>query len=288
MISLKSKAKLQNSKHCTFFMKVSNTPLLFFISFFILTFATIYLSVHLHSVMKEKKTLEHDIKDFNQIVNTEENTFNTLQSDLVSLLHTKTQNEKILNEKYSKNNDKLVYLSKLKNQKSLMTNKQLQNRLSEILTVDEISQIEKWTNKTVLFPCFASEGSLAFSGKQFHHGCDIYPHTVSVIKTKQGEIVGGYTSQTWEGEKEKYDDTAFLFNINDKRKFNIKKGKVAIKPSYENLPVFGDDLSLTKDVYFSNFPSSYSNEDEEGKEHRLFNDKRTLLQPIAIEVFVLN
>ena len=73
--------------------------------------------------MKEKKTLEHDIKDFNQIVNTEENTFNTLQSDLVSLLHTKTQNEKILNEKYSKNNDKLVYLSKLKNQKSLMTNK---------------------------------------------------------------------------------------------------------------------------------------------------------------------
>lgn len=288
MISLSSKSKRQNTKHCTFFMKVSNTPLMFIISFFILTFATIYLSVHLHSIIKEKKTLEHDIKDFNQIVNTEEDSFNTLQSDLVSLLHIKTQNEKILNEKYSKNNDKLAYLSKLKNQKSLMTNKQLQNNLSEILTLEEISLIEKWTKKTVMFPCFASEGSLAFSGKQFHHSCDLYPHTVSVIRTKQGEIVGGYTSQTWEGEKEKYDNNAFLFNIQDKRKFNIKKGKIAIKPNYENLPVFGDDLSLTKDVYYSNFPSSYSNQDDEGNEHRLFNDKRTLLEPTAIEVFVLN
>ena len=181
----------------------------------------------------------------------------------------------------------LETLTKVKKVYSRLTNRKLINDLSEILTSDDIKLLETWTNKTVLFPCYASAGSLAFSGKVFHGVCDIYNNTLTVIKTKENVIIGGYTTQTWEGEVSKEDPDAFVFNLNDKTYFKSLTGKPAISCSYENLPVFGNDLALTRELYYSTFPSSYSRFDQHGKEGKVYHENKTLLDVVAVEVFVL-
>lgn len=283
-----SKAMKAPNKLSKLYLKTANSKLFFVLSFILLSFLILILSLNFASIKKQKNTIIKDINEYSSMVSKEEGTINVLKSNLISLKETKDGNEKILTEKITTNKDKLKYLSKVENRKSKLINKKLQNELSEILTKDDITLIEKWTNKTFMFPCFASAGNLAFSGKLFHTQCDMYPNTVSVIKTKKGSIMGGFTTQTWEGENAKYDDKAFIFNLNDKIKFNIRKGKPAIEPSFVNLPVFGKDLALTKDIYYSSFPSSYSNEDEYGNTHDLYIEKKTMIEPIAIEVFVLN
>lgn len=283
-----SKAMKAPNKLSKLYLKTANSKLFFVLSFILLSFLILILSLNFASIKKQKNSIIKDINEYSSMVSKEEGTINVLKSNLISLKETKDGNEKILTEKITTNKDKLKYLSKVENRKSKLINKKLQNELSEILTKDDITLIEKWTNKTFMFPCFASAGNLAFSGKLFHTQCDMYPNTVSVIKTKKGSIMGGFTTQTWEGENAKYDDKAFIFNLNDKIKFNIRKGKPAIEPSFVNLPVFGKDLALTKDIYYSSFPSSYSNEDEYGNTHDLYIEKKTMIEPIAIEVFVLN
>ena len=283
-----TKGMKSRSKLTKLYLKASNSKLFFILSFILLSLLILILSFNFASIKKQKNSIIKDINEYSNIVSKEEGTIKVLKANLVSVKEGKEGNEKILTENISTNKDKLQYLSQVENRKSKLTNKKLQNELSEILTKDDISLIEKWTNKTFMFPCFASAGNLAFSGKLFHTQCDMYPNTVSVVKTKKGSIMGGFTTQTWEGEKEKYDDKAFIFNLNDKIKFNIRKGKPAIAPSFVNLPVFGKDLALTKDVYYSSFPSSYSNEDEYGNTNDLYIEKKTMIEPVAIEVFVLN
>ena len=178
-------------------------------------------------------------------------------------------------------------LTKVKKEHSRLTNSKLINDLSEILTYDNIQLLETWTNKKILFPCYASAGSLAFSGKVFHGLCDIYNNTLTVIKTKENVIIGGYTTQTWEGEVSKEDPNAFVFNLNDKTYFKSLNGKPAISCSYVNLPVFGNDIALTKELYYSTFPSSYSRYDQNGNEGKVYHENKTLLDVVAIEVFVL-
>ena len=60
--------------------------------------------------------------------------------------------------------------------------------------------------------------------------------TLIIIKTKTGYKFGGYTTVEWDMTKSykfKRDEKAFIFSIDNKQKFNIKKG-------YENDAICGD------------------------------------------------
>jgi hypothetical protein len=52
--------------------------------------------------------------------------------------------------------------------------------------------------------------------EDFHERCDDIEGTLTIIKTKEGNIFGGYTSLSWdpEEEAEKKDDDAFVFSLN--------------------------------------------------------------------------
>ena len=60
--------------------------------------------------------------------------------------------------------------------------------------------------------------------KDFHSRCDSKGRTVSLFQIEQGDCIGGYTSQHWESEwnKWKADNSAFLFNLTRSRHFPSK------------------------------------------------------------------
>ena len=282
----KKSAPYQNK----FLYKISDSRPIF-LSLLILLIALIsFLSFSLIANKTEKVSVEKDLDEFKDFVDKLEQKLNLLQIGVSKLTEQQSTRKKALAELSSNNNDKLAKLSSLKNKYNQLTNTHLQNDLSEILSLDDIALIEEWTGKKFMFPCFVSGGRLALSGKQFHPLCDLYNNTVTVLRTKEGSIMGGYTTQTWDGETEKFDDKAFVFNLNDKRKFHIKPGRPAISCNYENLPVFGYDLSLSRDIYFSKFPSNYMAGENETRTNPLYNEGegKTMIDMVALEVFVLN
>ena len=65
--------------------------------------------------------------------------------------------------------------------------------------------------------------------ESFFKRCSKMGPTVSLIKTKKGKIFGGFTTAEWVKEKTKLTDyKAFLFSINNKKKYDILKPEIAI------------------------------------------------------------
>jgi hypothetical protein len=70
-----------------------------------------------------------------------------------------------------------------------------------------------------------------FLGQNFHSRCDKHANTLTVIKSENGNIFGGYTEQLWDSTSgHRADKNAFLFSLVNKDKQPIK---MKIKePSY--------------------------------------------------------
>ena len=100
----------------------------------------------------------------------------------------------------------------------------------------------------------------------FHSKCDDHSPTIIIIKTDKGIRFGGYTTKTWNCDEEcKKDENAFLFNLDIKRKYDIRKNAAfAIYCKGNFGPAFGEgfDLFLCDNYMglhgsYSNFPCSY-------------------------------
>ncbi len=67
------------------------------------------------------------------------------------------------------------------------------------------------------------------SAKKFHEKCDNIGPNISIVKTKDNLIFGGFTVNNWSPQVNiKKDDLAFLFNYQTKKIHNITKGENAI------------------------------------------------------------
>ena len=89
--------------------------------------------------------------------------------------------------------------------------------------------------------------------KDFHLRCDMYRNTLTIIKTTDGLIFGGFTSQTWEGNDfDKEDENAFCFSLDKHKIYNSIKGKKAIFASPNEGPCFQNCIFEVKDNCFEN------------------------------------
>ncbi|TNV79923.1 hypothetical protein FGO68_gene5288 [Halteria grandinella] len=79
------------------------------------------------------------------------------------------------------------------------------------------------------YPILLYRGSSdTFHSSAFHALCDNMPSTLTLVKSKCGHIVGGFTTQTWNhSEAPKADASAFLFNIQAPHIFRVKQGGAA-------------------------------------------------------------
>ena len=74
------------------------------------------------------------------------------------------------------------------------------------------------------------------TAKEFHQKCDDIGPNLSIVKTKENIIFGGFTMNNWSCvTTNKKDDLAFLFNFQNKKIYNIKKGDNAIYCGNNNL-----------------------------------------------------
>ena len=112
----------------------------FLISLVIFFSCISFLSFTLLSYKKEKNTIQNDVLEFSELLERLEDKLNFLKIGSEKVKEQKTIYEKTLQEKTTLNNEKLIKLSQILNQKNQLTNNKLQNNLSEILTVDDISE----------------------------------------------------------------------------------------------------------------------------------------------------
>ena len=111
-----------------------------------------------------------------------------------------------------------------------------------------------------------------FQSSNFHKKCDNIPNTVTIIRSANGYIFGGFMTQTWDSFGTwKEDKNAFIFSLinadNNPQKFLIKpvNSGNAIYCNTDYGPIFGagHDLLICNSANsinssYSNFGSSYN------------------------------
>jgi hypothetical protein len=165
-----------------------------------------------------------------------------------------------------------VKLNKIK-RSNLELDKNYFNRLNAVrstnvlLCSDDNNLFKNWLNSGNIKLSLIYKATVDSDfGYAFHSKCDDHAPTITIVKTDQGIRFGGYTTKTWNCKEEcKRDDEAFLFSLDFRKKYPIKKGtECAIYCNNEYGPTFGEgfDLCLCDNYMgvngsYSNFPTSY-------------------------------
>ena len=102
-----------------------------------------------------------------------------------------------------------------------------------------------------------------FGSKNFHEKCDSFAKTLTVIKTVEGWVFGGYTEAPWKSDGSwSQDSKAFIFSLSNKSQIPTKFNSVGIDSTYSN-GMFGPKFGGGYDLYIADnsnvSTSSYSN-----------------------------
>ena len=143
-----------------------------------------------------------------------------------------------------------------------------------------------------------------FRASDFHSRCDYKPNTLTIVKSTNGNIFGGFTSAQWKSiDSFEKDNSAFIFSlINQENKSLLfeqtSNGKSSIGLFREYGPLFGNidgnDINIfgcsnTNTTSYSNLGNSYTHPDYPFGSERV----KTILagthnfQVLEIEVFQL-
>jgi len=128
---------------------------------------------------------------------------------------------------------------------------------SKVIKKEERKLISKWIlpHYNLKFELLFSGSRDGFNNKIFHSKCDNKGPTVFVAKLANNRRLGGFASKSWvKGNTAIVDDNAFLFSLDNKIKYGIKKkGRVTLYgqegssvlfgPNYDENPI-GDDLPV--------------------------------------------
>lgn len=88
-----------------------------------------------------------------------------------------------------------------------------------------------------------------FSVEAFHSKCDFKPRTITIIRSNYNSVFAGYTTQTWEGNDYKYDESAFILSLRRKGassndRFSTHNPNFAIQSNKNQGPTFGYDIII--------------------------------------------
>ena len=178
----------------------------------------------------------------------------------------------------------------------LINNSKKENSISNlkeesiIITKNEdMELINSWisTNKNIKYKLLYRASKDGDKASDFHRLCDNIGPTLTIGKTPGNYIFGGFTKAKWEMKKEIPDSDAFVFSLNQKKKFDSKNKKNSISNQNDYGPIFGDgsyaiDIKnniLSTKNHWSNPTNSY------GKNLGLTEDK--YFSVVELEVFLV-
>ena len=104
---------------------------------------------------------------------------------------------------------------------------------------DVVSKIQIMVTAGVKFNILYRASVDGDKAKTFHEKCDKHQMTLVLVETTKGRRFGGFTTKTWDGNCEKkVDDNAFVFCLDNKKIYDIRKGEYAIGGYPKFGPVF--------------------------------------------------
>ena len=236
---------------------------------------------NLLQLIKEQK--EKNIFLENKIDLIENNIRNLEQKIDNLILENKTLKENINNLTKELNGYKI---NKINNQYSLLDNSLI------ITNQDEVKLINSWIapNKNLKYELLYRATRDGDTLNDFHQKCDNKSPIIVIGKTPKGYIFGGYTKIKLNYTKNEflYDSTAFVFSLNQKKKFISLAQNYSIQKESGYCIIFGngsnslqiEDKILTSQEHWSNPKGSY------GDNLNLTEDKHFSI--IELEIFHVN
>jgi hypothetical protein len=185
------------------------------------------------SLILEQKLKNNFVNDTNSTSNN-----NNINKSL-----TKKENETKQNKELEK--------VKTKNQKfnsKIITNVEDLDLIARGLVKDDIDSLKNLRVGYKLIYRATDHGDKA---ENFHERCDEFEGTLVIIKTKDGNIFGGYTAVSWDPdeEAEKKDESAFVFSLNlDKLYFESGEEEYSIFCDKNKGPCFVGMFAIQENI----------------------------------------
>ncbi len=148
----------------------------------------------------------------------------------------------------------------------------IKNKEKKIALKNWISENGKIKNINLLYRATRDGDSC----ESFYNKCGEKGITISLIKTKKNRIFGGFSTAQWtnkNGEIKLYDKTAFLFSLDDMKKYNILKPELAIKCFPEEAClVYGNNYDGYGIILYDNFLKINNKENHKSRVYNVPSD----------------
>ena len=192
-------------------------------------------------------------KAFDLPINIKEKDTNSRIKDLEEIISQQNNKISFLEEKIKQFEPMFEeYLNKKKEEeimKESFKESQILNKVEKKLLVGWLPNKPK---KIILLMNSKIDGHTT---KEFQNKCGGKKPTYAIIKTKKGYKFGGYTTEFWNGLMK--DNNAFVFSLDNKKKYNILKPEYAVYFGLNNWWGFGYNYNAI--VVFDNSRSYVSN-----------------------------
>ena len=206
------------------------------------------------NIMEDMITLSIKKKEFRG-----DEKYNKLSEIVNSLIN----EVKELKDENSKMKEQLNELIKFKNETEEKRKKKKEKyhnlKNSSIITDrDKMKMISDWIkpNTKIIYNQIYKATRDGGTGQTFHAHCDYKGPTLTLIESKNNYIFGGYITISWDSPKswtyKGGDDNAFIFSINNKKKYHIQDKSQVIYNHYNFGPYFGFNDIYTDKNFLEN------------------------------------
>lgn len=232
------------------------------------------------SLRHEVTTLKDHIKVNNNIYQDKNGLYSQLQSesnDSLETLRISSQRFENLKEKISKSKNYSKELNKkikklktlIEEQKNLLdqykeqfkkSKEKVSSSFSRILSQNDLSKLSKLlkgtTNKEIsqktMKLCYSLDGQ-EMDYDKFREKCGNSKMRPSIvlIKTTEGMVIGGFTTNSWDVTEYQRDLSACTFNLSFNKKYKISNAETAIYTSPRHFIIFGEDAIVISEAQSS-------------------------------------
>lgn len=213
----------------------------------------------LSSLKLQLRTYQHQLDEEKETNNALNKQLKSNTMDIETYKELKAQYTSIINNLQNKIN-KFKHISSDINNDNNGLSLSIDSKL--ITTTEQLEMLSKWIdNYKIQFKLLYRASRDGFNAETFHSKCNaVYGlGAVVLIKDEMDVVFGGFTKGEWDFNGIKPDKDAFVFNINDKKKFNISFFETAIASFGDYIIVFGQrDLVIKEREGSSEFPFTYN------------------------------